>query len=487
MFSRSVGGFFNGKKSISCFLRWIKGRLIPPLEQIHLIDSGKNFLKRLMIDDPLTPAQVLCLVAITILLMTFLPITACVFNSWALVVNGRVVAVSPDRRLMERAVEEGLAARGTGAGGMYQLAIRRAVPGEGPLFMDERRLEDVLAAYLVPEASGTELLVDGEAKLVVRDRQVAAALLEALKREYTVGGGAVTLAGNVSLRDVRVPRERIMDFDEALSFLKTGGKNNARYTVRAGDTLWDIAPRCGVSMEELQLANPGLTPEKLQIGQVININRTAPVINVICNVQQTEQEEIPFTVEQRKDDQLYRGQTRMLQPGRPGLEEVTYQVTYLNGKEVKRDVLSRRVVRESQNQVVAVGSRVMLASRSGVGTRLAWPVVGSVSSPFGQRWGRLHTGMDITAGTGTPVRAAGAGRVIGAGWEGSYGNCVEVYHGDGVTTRYAHLSSISVRAGQQVERGQLLGRVGSTGNATGPHLHFEVLVNGRPVDPARFL
>jgi murein DD-endopeptidase MepM/ murein hydrolase activator NlpD len=99
----------------------------------------------------------------------------------------------------------------------------------------------------------------------------------------------------------------------------------------------------------------------------------------------------------------------------------------------------------------------------------------------------LHTGLDFRADHGAPVRAAGAGRVIGAEYAGGYGNMVEVDHGNGVTTRYAHLSAIAVGVGQTVAAGTVLGRAGSTGRSTGAHLHYETRINDEPVDPQRFL
>ncbi|MER3410256.1 MAG: hypothetical protein C4306_09190 [Thermoleophilia bacterium] len=116
-----------------------------------------------------------------------------------------------------------------------------------------------------------------------------------------------------------------------------------------------------------------------------------------------------------------------------------------------------------------------------------WPVSGPVTSPYGMRWGRMHEGIDIAAPMGAPVRAAAAGQVIYAGWMGGYGNLVVIDHGGGLATAYAHLSSISVSLGQAVGQGDLVGAVGSTGHSFGPHLHFEVRVNGVAVDPLGYL
>ncbi len=121
------------------------------------------------------------------------------------------------------------------------------------------------------------------------------------------------------------------------------------------------------------------------------------------------------------------------------------------------------------------------------GGQLGWPVVGPVTSGFGTRWGRLHAGIDIAVPSGTPVHAAAAGTVIYAGVLGGYGNLVVVDHGNGIMTAYAHNSGFASSVGQQVAQGDVIASSGSTGHSTGPHVHFEVRVNGAPVDPLGYL
>ena len=118
---------------------------------------------------------------------------------------------------------------------------------------------------------------------------------------------------------------------------------------------------------------------------------------------------------------------------------------------------------------------------------LIWPVNGPVTSPFGMRWGRMHEGIDIGVPEGTPIHAAASGRVIYAGWMSGYGNLVAIDHGRGLSTAYGHQSRIAVSNGQTVSQGQVIGYVGCTGHCFGPHLHFEVRINGTPVDPMGYL
>jgi murein DD-endopeptidase MepM/ murein hydrolase activator NlpD len=125
--------------------------------------------------------------------------------------------------------------------------------------------------------------------------------------------------------------------------------------------------------------------------------------------------------------------------------------------------------------------------RSASAAGLIWPINAPITSPFGWRWGRMHTGIDLGAAYGTSIAAAAAGSVIYAGWLGGYGNLTVIDHGGGLATAYAHQSRIAVSAGESVAQGQIIGYVGSTGHSTGPHLHFEVRVNGQPVDPLGYL
>jgi murein DD-endopeptidase MepM/ murein hydrolase activator NlpD len=139
------------------------------------------------------------------------------------------------------------------------------------------------------------------------------------------------------------------------------------------------------------------------------------------------------------------------------------------------------------------GIRGQLAAAQGAGDTtpssqgLIWPVSGPVTSPFGYRWGRLHAGIDIGVPYGTPIHAAASGSVVLAGWTGGYGNYTCIDHGGGLATCYGHQSSYAVSSGAQVSQGQVIGYVGNTGHSFGAHLHFEVRINGNPVDPLGYL
>jgi murein DD-endopeptidase MepM/ murein hydrolase activator NlpD len=162
-------------------------------------------------------------------------------------------------------------------------------------------------------------------------------------------------------------------------------------------------------------------------------------------------------------------------------------------RETREEYLHEVEALAAQSAELAAAIRNAQAAAASTGTAtpsasgFIWPVNGPVVSGYGLRWGRMHEGIDISAPTGTSILAAAAGSVIHAGWLGGYGYLVVVDHGNGLATAYAHASAILVAVGQSVSQGETVALVGSTGNSSGPHLHFEVRVNGVAVDPLLYL
>jgi murein DD-endopeptidase MepM/ murein hydrolase activator NlpD len=165
----------------------------------------------------------------------------------------------------------------------------------------------------------------------------------------------------------------------------------------------------------------------------------------------------------------------------------------VDSRETREEYLSEVEALAAQSAALAAAIRESQAGAGSAGTGapsaagLIWPVDGVVTSGFGMRWGRMHEGIDIAAPIGTQIWAAAAGTVIHAGWLSGYGNLVVLDHGNGLATAYAHSSAILVVLGQQVSQGETIALVGSTGHSTGPHLHFEVRINGVAVDPLLYL
>jgi murein DD-endopeptidase MepM/ murein hydrolase activator NlpD len=185
-------------------------------------------------------------------------------------------------------------------------------------------------------------------------------------------------------------------------------------------------------------------------------------------------------------------------------KRVGYRFTQNNKQRaLQKTVADRRNLEEDLKGMEAANARIQAQLRAaanpsaGSGNvagpirhgsgNLIWPVNGSVSSGFGMRWGRLHAGIDIPEPIGTPIRAADGGRVAIAGSVSGYGNYTCIQHTGSMSTCYGHQNSIGVSVGQSVRQGQIIGQTGNTGHSTGPHLHFEVRINGSPVDPMGYL
>lgn len=350
-----------------------------------------------------------------------------------------------------------------------------------------RQLTDRLIAGYGFVGTGVGLHIDGEVKIVFENRAEAVAFLEELKAAYAVEPDSeCSFAEKIGLTEMEAPRAQIVDREGAWRLYKLRTKDDVEYRIKEGDTLWDVALAHHMSVEQLLKANPQLTEDSiLALNAPLTISKQDPLLTVVAKAEVTETREIPCPVTVKRDAGLPMGTRKVLEPGKPGREEVTYAVTYRNGRLVERVRLASAEIEPPAARVEAQGAKLVVASRSG--GQLAWPARGSVSSYFGMRGGRMHNGVDIAAAHGTPIYAAESGRVVFNGWNGGYGRTLDIDHGGGVKTRYAHLSSAAVSAGRYVERGQVIGYMGSTGNSTGSHLHFEVIVNGRPLNPLNYL
>lgn len=233
------------------------------------------------------------------------------------------------------------------------------------------------------------------------------------------------------------------------------------YTVQEGDTIWDIAAAHGTDEDSILSLND-VRPTAIQVGDTLKIPNFKGAVYKVEDGDTVS--DIATAFGMSMEDVLSHNNLADVSLLKVG------QMLILPGAKLQPQV---------RNQVASRG-----VSRS----RWVWPVIGgSVSSEFGPRWGAHHAGLDVAAPTGTPVVAARAGQVISAGWDGTYGLSVVIDHGDGIQTRYAHASSIAVNAGDWVDAGDFIMGMGSTGFSTGPHLHFEVIVNGVQTNPRAYL
>ena len=195
----------------------------------------------------------------------------------------------------------------------------------------------------------------------------------------------------------------------------------------------------------------------------------------------TETKSIDFGIEYEETTALNAGEEKVKTEGIPGEKAIVYQVELQNGVEIASAQASEAVIAEPEDQVVLVGTRDIPSLES---LFLQNPTRGTLTSRFGERWNRQHCGIDIGAPAGTLITAAEGGTIIYAQYNtGGYGNLVKISHGNGIETWYAHCSQLLVSEGDVVEKGEEIGLVGTTGNSTGNHLHFEVRIDGEAVDP----
>lgn len=354
------------------------------------------------------------------------------------------------------------------------------------------------------EATGFVITINGEDVLYVATEEDAVAVLDGVVARYSTPGstiGEISFAEEITYQEEPIITEEkaekdpeltptyICDVNSAVEYILNGTSTPLTYTVVKGDSLWSIAIANGMSVSELQAMNPGIT-DRLSIGQNINLYEKHPYVHVTLIETATEVLGVPFDISYVDSDELYKGQTEVISPGVNGQKRVTTKYTRTNGVVVASEILEEAIVSEPIAQVSARGTKtVPIQSGSG---QLSYPVSHvEISSPYGaSRSGgkRSHKGIDLRNPKGTPFYAADSGTVTQAGWGGnSYGNLIIIDHGNGIQTKYAHCNSISVSVGQNVSKGEEIGTIGSTGNATGYVLHFEVVVNGTQVNPVNYL
>lgn len=255
-----------------------------------------------------------------------------------------------------------------------------------------------------------------------------------------------------------------------------------KYTVQSGDTVSDIADQYDVSADSILWANPKLedNPDMLAIGQVINIPPVSGVLYTVASGDTVRSIADKFKGKKTVDSIVNDTVNLEFNQGLHDLKAPDYALTvgqFLMVPGGNKPYIPR-VVNAYSGPIPATAAR-------GTGN-FGWPVSGRITQKF---WSH-HPGIDIGAPKGTPIYAADSGYVVTAGWDQervSYGFMILINHGNGFVTRYGHLSSFNVEVGDSVKKGQLIGRVGSTGNSTGPHLHFEIIKNGERRNPFGYL
>lgn len=194
----------------------------------------------------------------------------------------------------------------------------------------------------------------------------------------------------------------------------------------------------------------------------------------------TLKKQLPMETIYVEDSSLYIGETKVLVEGQPELREITVEKFIDANGNTSQSFSDSQVVVEDVPRVIAIGTKEKPA--------YIMPVEDYVfTSSYGPRWGRAHEGIDLAVSTGTEVSAAAEGVVIQSGWNGGYGISIYVDHGNGIITRYGHLSQAYAQVGRKVKQGEIIGLSGNTGNSTGPHLHFEIRIGDESVNPANYV
>ncbi|MCC8162168.1 MAG: peptidoglycan DD-metalloendopeptidase family protein [Lachnospiraceae bacterium] len=285
----------------------------------------------------------------------------------------------------------------------------------------------------------------------------------------------------VEVCEAYIDEEDLTDVAEAIDLVTKETEKNQVYEVQAGDTLSEIANSRGYYVDEVLALNEGLTRDAtLNVGDEIIISVPEPELSIVTTVQSTYEEDYYAETEYIENDDWYTTQTKVLQEAEVGHHEVTVLISSKKGTETDRETIAETVMVEAVPEIIEKGTQTP--------PTYVKPVTGgTLSSTFKWRWGRMHKGVDWAVPVGTTVRASSGGTVVSAGWSSGYGYCIAISHPDGKQTRYAHLSKILVSVGETVEQNEKIALSGNTGNSTGAHLHFEILVNGTQVNPLLYL
>jgi len=294
------------------------------------------------------------------------------------------------------------------------------------------------------------------------------------------------LKEKVSGVTVETNPSQIVSPDDAVKLLLEGTLEKELYKVAEGDVLGTIASKHNLTSAELIALNPGVTDSTLlQIGQELNVTVLKPLINVEVYYEKKSLEAITHMKKVEETEDMYKGDTKVKQEGSDGQKVATYLIRKENGVQVGLSIKEEIILVEPKDHIVLKGTKVIPSRGSGV---FVWPAEGGyISSKMGYRWGRQHEGIDIARPSGFTIKASDNGKVIAAGWDGTYGQRVIIDHQNGYKTTYAHLSSITAEVGEVVPAGTKIGVMGSTGRSTGTHLHFEVEKNGVTINPLTIL
>lgn len=356
--------------------------------------------------------------------------------------------------------------------------------------------EDIAEAY--------GLFIDGELIGAVRSEGDLSFILDEFTESFNnnTQKGTISFVQDVQTKSGLFAAEDLMTTSELRDVISGTKLVLKSHKVKSGNTVTKLLSSYKMTEERFYELNPEVKETGLIVGETVTVETEEPVLEVKCVVVRQYTVSVSYKTTTIKDSTKYTTYKKLKTAGQKGTNKITEEIVYVGGVEQSRKVIETEVLKAPVDQVYVVGTKKYSyssggssSSSSGGGGRtptgmFTWPVPGvkHISSYYGPRWGKLHKGIDIsTSGIyGRTVVAAASGKVTRAGWFSSYGYCIDITHSNGYLTRYAHLSKINVSKGQYVSQGQAIGKVGNSGNSTGPHLHFEIRLNGSTKNPMNY-
>jgi len=306
--------------------------------------------------------------------------------------------------------------------------------------------------------------------------------------DYELGLSSIGYSEPIEVVEAYLREDELTDYTTALSLLVDEQEEQQIYEVVPGDTLSGIAYMHNLPLTDIIAMNDAIENENsvLQIGQQIIITVPKPELSVEWKEEQYYEEAYEADVIYVPNDEWYTNQQVVLQEPSSGYRKVVAEISHSNDAELGRTILKEEVVAEAVPKIVERGTKIpptYIKPLSG----------GRLSSTFGKRTAPVrgastyHEGIDWSTPVGTPIVASSSGTVARAGWASGYGYVVYINHADGKQTRYAHLSKVLCSVGQYVNQGDRIASSGNTGRSSGPHVHFEILINGSQVNPLNYL